>query len=226
MLHTQYGCRATIEKLRKDNDALKEELLLANKFSVTPTDTSTAHRITAMQDEADGLTRKVRRSLAALMKQGGVVACALLAYIQELTCAAYMPHKRRQPRHAQGLPQRPSPRVQIQMEQRRVALAEVELQGLSGQLAQQQAILKVSGGITSATDKAVALQKEIKRGEARRQQARPATHVAITHEGSAEFKDLATLCTQPNKTMLSAGRLALYAVLPQCAACGLASVNC
>jgi hypothetical protein len=53
-------CRATIEKLRKDNAALKEELFLESKFSVTPTDSIAAHRITAMQDEADGLTRKAR----------------------------------------------------------------------------------------------------------------------------------------------------------------------
>lgn len=53
-------CRATIEKLRKDNDTLKEELFLENKFSVTPVDNIAAHRITAMQEEADALTRKVR----------------------------------------------------------------------------------------------------------------------------------------------------------------------
>ena len=51
--------RATIDKLRKDNLALKEELYLENKFSITPLDTSAAGRITAMQDEADALTRKV-----------------------------------------------------------------------------------------------------------------------------------------------------------------------
>jgi hypothetical protein len=53
------SCRATIEKLRKDNLSLKEELYLENKFSITPLDSAASHRITAMQDEADALTRKV-----------------------------------------------------------------------------------------------------------------------------------------------------------------------
>jgi hypothetical protein len=55
--HTWY--RASIDKLRKDNLTLKEELYLENKFSITPIDNSASHRITAMQDEADVLTRKV-----------------------------------------------------------------------------------------------------------------------------------------------------------------------
>jgi hypothetical protein len=57
--HTPCSCRATIDKLRKDNESLKEELLLENKFSVTPTDNFATHRISNMQDEADALTRKV-----------------------------------------------------------------------------------------------------------------------------------------------------------------------
>jgi hypothetical protein len=51
--------RASIDKLRKDNLSLKEELYLENKFSITPLDNAASHRITAMQDEADALTRKV-----------------------------------------------------------------------------------------------------------------------------------------------------------------------
>ena len=39
----------------------------------------------------------------------------------------------------------------------------MELKQLSEKLQQQQDIIKVAGGINSATDKAVALQKEIKR---------------------------------------------------------------
>jgi hypothetical protein len=64
--------------------------------------------------------------------------------------------------------------LQIQLEQRKVALAGVELKQLSEKLGQQLGIIKVAGGINSATDKAVALQKEIKRCESRRQQARAA----------------------------------------------------
>lgn len=59
MLLKGYISRATIDKLRKDNVSLKEELYLENKFSITPLDTSATGRITAMQDEADALTRKV-----------------------------------------------------------------------------------------------------------------------------------------------------------------------
>lgn len=65
--------------------------------------------------------------------------------------------------------------VQIQLEQRKVALAEVEVKQLGDKLQQQLDIIKVAGGINSATDKAVALQKEIKRNESRRQQARAAS---------------------------------------------------
>jgi hypothetical protein len=61
-------CRATIEKLRKDNDSLKEELFLENKFSVTPTDNIAAHRISAMQDEADALTRQVTSQACLLTR--------------------------------------------------------------------------------------------------------------------------------------------------------------
>lgn len=58
-----YTCfRASIDKLRKDNLTLKEELYLENKFSITPLDSAASHRITAMQDEADALTRKVSRT--------------------------------------------------------------------------------------------------------------------------------------------------------------------
>lgn len=58
--------RASIDKLRKDNLTLKEELYLENKFSITPLDNAASHRITAMQDEADALTRKVCSHSAAV----------------------------------------------------------------------------------------------------------------------------------------------------------------
>ena len=51
--------RATIEKLRLDNNQLKEELLLENKFCVVPLDNIAGGRIVCMQDEADLMTRKV-----------------------------------------------------------------------------------------------------------------------------------------------------------------------
>lgn len=57
--NTYTGFRASIDKLRRDNHTLKEELYLENKFSITPIDNAATHRITAMQDEADALTRKV-----------------------------------------------------------------------------------------------------------------------------------------------------------------------
>jgi hypothetical protein len=58
-------CRATIEKLRADNNKFKEELLLENKFSVTPIDNISGHRLVCMQDEADVMTRKVALAQAA-----------------------------------------------------------------------------------------------------------------------------------------------------------------
>ena len=62
--------------------------------------------------------------------------------------------------------------MQIQLEQRKVALADVEVKQLAEKLQQQLDIIKLAGGINSATDRAVALQKEIKRNESRRQQVR------------------------------------------------------
>lgn len=49
-----------IEKIRKDNEDLKEELLLENKLSVRPTKQSSVVRIAQLQNEADAFTRKVR----------------------------------------------------------------------------------------------------------------------------------------------------------------------
>lgn len=69
------GFRASIDKLRKDNHTLKEELYLENKFSITPIDTAASHRITAMQDEADALTRKVCRTQATVAKAQAVSKC-------------------------------------------------------------------------------------------------------------------------------------------------------
>ena len=71
--------------------------------------------------------------------------------------------------------------LQIQLEQRKVALAEVENAGLQEKLQQHLEVIKLAGGVNSATDKAVALQKEIKRNESRRQQASVKYNEAFTH---------------------------------------------
>jgi hypothetical protein len=54
-------CRAAIEKLRAQNEQLKGELLLENKFSVRPGDPFAQALINRLQDEGDMLARKVRR---------------------------------------------------------------------------------------------------------------------------------------------------------------------
>lgn len=51
--------RHAITKLRTDNNKLKEELLLENKFSVQPANAAAAIQICKLQDEADMYTRKV-----------------------------------------------------------------------------------------------------------------------------------------------------------------------
>ncbi len=53
------SCRAAIAKLREDNAKLKEELLLENKFSVTPTSSNLSANIGNLQDQSDVYTRKV-----------------------------------------------------------------------------------------------------------------------------------------------------------------------
>lgn len=53
------SCRAAIAKLREDNAKLKEELLLENKFSVTPTSSNLSANIANLQDQSDVYTRKV-----------------------------------------------------------------------------------------------------------------------------------------------------------------------
>lgn len=53
------NCRAAIAKLREDNAKLKEELLLENKFSVTPTSSNLSANIANLQDQSDVYTRKV-----------------------------------------------------------------------------------------------------------------------------------------------------------------------
>jgi len=73
------------------------------------------------------------------------------------------------------------PDLQIQIEQRKVALADLEMKQLSTELQQHLDVIKVAGGINSATDKAIALQKEIKRYESRRQQASIKYNEAFTH---------------------------------------------
>lgn len=57
---TTIACaRAAIAKLRDDNAKLKEELLLENKFSVTPTSSNLSANIANLQDQSDVYTRKV-----------------------------------------------------------------------------------------------------------------------------------------------------------------------
>ncbi len=52
-------CRAAIEKLRAQNEQLKHDLLLENKFSVRPGDACAQSLINSLQDEGDNLARKV-----------------------------------------------------------------------------------------------------------------------------------------------------------------------
>ncbi len=54
-----HHCRSTIEKLRADNELLKEEVQLENRFSVKPTTDSAAALIRALEEECDALTEKV-----------------------------------------------------------------------------------------------------------------------------------------------------------------------
>jgi len=71
--------------------------------------------------------------------------------------------------------------VQIQLEQRKLALAELKTRDLDERLASQLGVIKTEGGINSAQDRAIGLQKEIKRLESRRQQASIKFNEAITH---------------------------------------------
>jgi hypothetical protein len=52
-------CRSAIEKLRAQNEQLKHELLLENKFSLRPGDAYSQSLINSLQDEGDNLARKV-----------------------------------------------------------------------------------------------------------------------------------------------------------------------
>ncbi|CAD7704774.1 unnamed protein product [Ostreobium quekettii] len=61
--------RHAIDKLREDNNKLKEELLLENKFCVQPANAASAMQICKLQDEADLYTRKIeleRRKIGML----------------------------------------------------------------------------------------------------------------------------------------------------------------
>ena len=51
-------CRAAIEKLRADNAALKEELVLENRFSMAPSQGSAAALIQSLQRQSDLYTAK------------------------------------------------------------------------------------------------------------------------------------------------------------------------
>lgn len=62
--------RAAIEKIRRDNEDLKEELLLENKLSVRSTKPGSFVRIAQLQDEADAFTRKVNHLKVTAFIQG------------------------------------------------------------------------------------------------------------------------------------------------------------
>lgn len=169
-------CSATIDKLRKDNESLKEELFLENKFSVTPTDNIAAHRIACLQDEADALTRKVLPPFYPVLPWYSPLR--LLVVVVRPGCI----------REWRGGGEAGPARskvwwwgVQVQLEQRKVALAEMESKQLAEKLGSHQEVIKLAGGFSSATDRAVALHKEIKRRESRRQQASIKFNEAVTH---------------------------------------------
>ncbi|CAL8464518.1 g4053 [Coccomyxa elongata] len=64
--------RAAIDKLKADNELLKEEVLLENKFSVRPTTTSAAATIDSLQEQSDVQTKKIgleRERVAGLHRQ-------------------------------------------------------------------------------------------------------------------------------------------------------------
>lgn len=67
------------------------------------------------------------------------------------------------------------------MEQRKLALVELKAKDLDEKLLSHMDTIKTAGGINSAQDKAIALHKEIKRLESRRQQASIKYNEAITH---------------------------------------------
>jgi hypothetical protein len=67
------------------------------------------------------------------------------------------------------------------MEQRKLALVELKAKDLNEKLFSHMDVIKTAGGINSAQDKAIALHKEIKRLESRRQQASIKYNEAITH---------------------------------------------
>ena len=62
-------CRAAIDAIASDNLKLKEELMLENKFSVNPTSQSAAALIALLEEQADGLTKKVLYCESEAMQQ-------------------------------------------------------------------------------------------------------------------------------------------------------------
>lgn len=78
----QQPYRAAVAKLRQDNAKLKEELLLENKFSVTPTTSNLSANIANLQDQSDVYTRKARYQT--------IFCCALcLQFRQQHGCIAW-----------------------------------------------------------------------------------------------------------------------------------------
>lgn len=63
--------RAAAEAIAADNQKLKEELMLENKFSVNPTSTTAAALIANLQEQADVYEVKVRRGCAVAGRLDG-----------------------------------------------------------------------------------------------------------------------------------------------------------
>lgn len=76
----QHVHRSAIEKLRAQNEQLKQELLLENKFSLRPGDAYSQSLINSLQDEGDNLARKVSPSWCAVARKcSGLPACSAVA---------------------------------------------------------------------------------------------------------------------------------------------------
>ena len=77
--------RAAIGKLRADNEALKEEMQVENKFSVRPTSSAAAATIESLRQQSDACTQKVTPDAAS-------VANATHQYKIRTAIATNLPH--------------------------------------------------------------------------------------------------------------------------------------
>ena len=84
------SCRAAIAKLREDNAKLKEELLLENKFSVTPTSSNLSANIANLQDQSDVYTRKVWPVRSSNVLLWGYCECHMNAYYSATRTCSYI----------------------------------------------------------------------------------------------------------------------------------------